>query len=508
MSSLVYEVDVMMPQAYAEWTTAYMNDLPDSAFLYIAPGGEKDDEGLTKPRSLRFFPYRDSKGDVDLPHLRNAIAQAPKANLSAAIIAKVQAKGRKILEAQQTAAAETEEERREREEEERREREEEEKRAAKKQARRTTPKGYGMPLGNPASRRYYSEDADWSAPVALAEGSAKWVEIARSGSHFGRGSDRKVKLSEADIESMARGYRKIQSEGWFATGAPVTYNHASVLGAKDAESTKAAGRILELKTQRRGDGSLALFGLIRWTEEARRRVRAGEFDGFSIEALPPASARSKEDGSPFGDWALTGGTLTNEPLISRLAPVAASETSTRSTPKMDATLSILRGALALSEDATEAEVIGAAQQLSERAAKADALEESLSTVTSDRDAIKAERDDLSSWKQDRMLDLACDEGRIAAAERERYARVVAALGESEANEIYYRGRLPTGEVGADAPLTPADAAGFAGVQSTIQALADRLGSDGLDAASAFARAMTEVLSDPVKLALYESETLN
>jgi len=57
-------------------------------------------------------------------------------------------------------------------------------------------------------------------------------------------------------------------------------------------------------------------------------------------------------------------------------------------------------------------------------------------------------------------------------------------------------------------LTPADAAGFAGVQSTIQALADRLGSDGLDAASAFARAMTEVLSDPVKLALYESETLN
>ena len=476
MSTEVYEVDVMvMPQAYAEWTTAYMNDLPDSAFLYIAPGGEKDDEGKTKPRSLRYFPYRDSKGDVDLPHLRNAIAQAPKANLSAAIIAKVQAKGRKILEAQQTAADETEEEQHEREEE---------------------------------AHRAYSEDADWSAPVALAEGSAKWVEIARSGSHFGRGSDRKVKLSEADIESMARGYRKIKAEGWFATGAPVTYNHATVLGAKDAESTKAAGRILELKTDRRGDGSLSLLGLIQWTEEARRRVRAGEFDGFSIEALPASAARSKEDGTPFGDWALVGGTLTNEPLISRLAPVAASETSTRSTPKMDATLSILRGALALSEDATEAEVIGAAQQLSERAAKADALEESLSTVTSDRDAIKAERDDLSSWKQDRMLDLACDEGRIAAAERERYARVVAALGESEANEIYYRGRLPTGEVGADAPLTPADAAGFAGVQSTIQALADRLGSDGLDAASAFARAMTEVLSDPVKLALYESETLN
>jgi rubrerythrin len=63
----------------AVWSTAFVNDLPDSAFLYIAPGGEKDGEGKTKPRSLRYFPVRDKNGKLDLPHLRNAIARIPQA---------------------------------------------------------------------------------------------------------------------------------------------------------------------------------------------------------------------------------------------------------------------------------------------------------------------------------------------------------------------------------------------------------------------------------------------
>lgn len=54
----------------AKWTRAYMNDLPDSAFLYIEPGGHKDEEGKTVPRSKRHFPYKDANGKIDLPHLR------------------------------------------------------------------------------------------------------------------------------------------------------------------------------------------------------------------------------------------------------------------------------------------------------------------------------------------------------------------------------------------------------------------------------------------------------
>lgn len=67
----------------AEWDARYVNDLPDSAFLYVAPGGEKDDEGRTKPRTLRKLPYRNAAGDVDLPHLRNALSRLPQTDLPA-----------------------------------------------------------------------------------------------------------------------------------------------------------------------------------------------------------------------------------------------------------------------------------------------------------------------------------------------------------------------------------------------------------------------------------------
>jgi len=82
-----------------EWTTRYINDLPDSCFAYIAPGGKKDKEGKTVPRSLRKLPYKDANGKVDLPHLRNAIARAPQTvGIPRAMIPKIQAKLRKILE--------------------------------------------------------------------------------------------------------------------------------------------------------------------------------------------------------------------------------------------------------------------------------------------------------------------------------------------------------------------------------------------------------------------------
>lgn len=82
----------------AKWTRAYINDLPDSAFLYIEPGGEKDEEGKTKPRSLRHFPYKDKNGKIDLPHLRNAISRIPQSNLPDSVKEKLQAKARRLLE--------------------------------------------------------------------------------------------------------------------------------------------------------------------------------------------------------------------------------------------------------------------------------------------------------------------------------------------------------------------------------------------------------------------------
>jgi len=77
----------------AVWTTAYMNDLPDSAFLYVEPG-KKDDGGKTVPRTLRHFPVRDASGKLDAAHVRNALARIPQSNVSA------EAKKRAIAEAQ------------------------------------------------------------------------------------------------------------------------------------------------------------------------------------------------------------------------------------------------------------------------------------------------------------------------------------------------------------------------------------------------------------------------
>ena len=81
----------------AVWSTAYMNDLPDSAFLIIEKGGKKDSTGKTEPRSLRHFPVRDANGKVDLPHLRNALSRIPQSNLSAELKAEATKKAKALL---------------------------------------------------------------------------------------------------------------------------------------------------------------------------------------------------------------------------------------------------------------------------------------------------------------------------------------------------------------------------------------------------------------------------
>lgn len=76
------EVDALETLIEKKWDRVYINSLPDIAFAIVLPGGEKDDEGKTKPRSLRKLPHHNEtvkdpneKDSVDLPHLRNALAR-------------------------------------------------------------------------------------------------------------------------------------------------------------------------------------------------------------------------------------------------------------------------------------------------------------------------------------------------------------------------------------------------------------------------------------------------
>jgi hypothetical protein len=96
----VQERKTFVPVAKAVWSAAYINTLPDSSFLHIESGGKKDEDGKTVPRSLRHFPYKDDKGKIDLPHLRNAVARIPQAKisgLSADDLSKLQAKAQDLL---------------------------------------------------------------------------------------------------------------------------------------------------------------------------------------------------------------------------------------------------------------------------------------------------------------------------------------------------------------------------------------------------------------------------
>ena len=60
----------------AKMSSKQKNDLPDSDFAYIQPGGKKDASGKTVPRSLRHLPIPDAA------HVRNALARLDQTDIS------------------------------------------------------------------------------------------------------------------------------------------------------------------------------------------------------------------------------------------------------------------------------------------------------------------------------------------------------------------------------------------------------------------------------------------
>lgn len=74
----------------AELSSADINDLPDSDFAYIEPGGTKDSSGRTTPRSLRHFPIHDAA------HVRNALARASQSPFGDKAMPKIRAAAKKL----------------------------------------------------------------------------------------------------------------------------------------------------------------------------------------------------------------------------------------------------------------------------------------------------------------------------------------------------------------------------------------------------------------------------
>ena len=83
------------PELRAAMSTADINNLPDSAFAYVAPGGKLDAEGKTVPRDLRHYPVPDKA------HADDAAARASAAIAAGGAEAEIAKKALpKIKEAQ------------------------------------------------------------------------------------------------------------------------------------------------------------------------------------------------------------------------------------------------------------------------------------------------------------------------------------------------------------------------------------------------------------------------
>lgn len=79
-----------MVESRAQLSSSAINDLPDSAFAYIEPGGSKDSQGKTVPRSKRHFPIHDAK------HVRNALSRAPQSPFGKKAMPKIKAAAKKL----------------------------------------------------------------------------------------------------------------------------------------------------------------------------------------------------------------------------------------------------------------------------------------------------------------------------------------------------------------------------------------------------------------------------
>jgi hypothetical protein len=90
------------------WTQAYVNDLPDDAFLWIDEGRVEytDERGRSHPLDTRKLPYRNRQGNVDYAHLKNALARIARTDMPAKEKARVREKAERLFEREFGYAAE------------------------------------------------------------------------------------------------------------------------------------------------------------------------------------------------------------------------------------------------------------------------------------------------------------------------------------------------------------------------------------------------------------------
>lgn len=197
-----------------------------------------------------------------------------------------------------------------------------------------------------------------------------------------------IAFDEQTLGSFARNFEraKTQYQAESGFGLPVTFGHNHLF--TDADDRRAAGWIEALSLDERG-----LFGLIRWTHEARERIGKDEFRYLSPEfAMNWDDSDSGKAQGPtlFGAALLNDPFLTEMPRVAATRRVAGGTSQTKGARTMD--LKELLVLLGLSAETTEEEAkkVLAARLAATKKAEAEG-DGGESKRTRDGDALALER---------------------------------------------------------------------------------------------------------------------
>src|SRR5215469_4624984 len=219
-------------EARAPMDTADINDLPDSAFAHIEPGGSKDSSGKTVPRSLRHFPIHDAA------HVRNALARASQSPFGEKAMPKIKAAAAKfgIKVGDDDSASRV---------------------SGRPLERRFTQAVVGIVLlGGEETRK------DPDAPRRIGGYAAKWNTYSRDLGHF--------------VEQLLPAtYNKSRGDGWPDVICRFNHDDAQLLGT-------IAGRTLDLGMDRDGllydvDPPPSMRHVIEWVERGDVRKSSHAF---------------------------------------------------------------------------------------------------------------------------------------------------------------------------------------------------------------------------------------
>jgi len=225
----------------------------------------------------------------------------------------------------------------------------------------------------------------------------KWNRYLLTGRMFRRDFPDGLELTRADLEKMVA--------NWKAAGAPrlkVDYCHfGSSSDPMPIDQKIASGWIVDLAVIDLGGGKHALDGLTEWTDKARAYITAKEFSCVSPEWAPDAmNPRTGESQGPT----FYGAGLLNDPFLTELPRVAASNTTTTHQPTEAAQAKgytmdkkLICAALGLPDDAEDTAVMA---KLGDMAAKCATLPEVTTQMTDKAEKLTFTMAELATAKSE------------------------------------------------------------------------------------------------------------